>query len=470
MKARTHKNPLQSVRRRLYYLKKRTAPLNMPNQKQNPLPRLLLLTYFLLILSVGLMLSTHRESFYLRTDGNEYLRPALAFAATWRMTSERNTYYEAPRDFAMPEAYRSLLLPFLTGCAIKTGLPPKAAMPLLQAIFAALTAWLIFLSAQKIGGSRAAWCAVGCFILLPSIQFNYLQFSSEALFMLLIVLTFYAFLRRRESAYFASLMGCAGALALWTRPTGLLLLPAGGAVLLADAVFSCPGERAARLRTFVLFTLVFCAGIFPNALRNRVCFGDWSPTGYLGGFTLRFGSRPENLAAYRAGGGKDFLRHQDEAWEKTLAEIRALPPELAGDPVGQNRILQARALRDIRTMGVSDYAFLVRAKAWHFLRPWPMTGIHSTPAFLLLAVTECAIYLLGFTGLVLLCLKFGRDGMLFAALVLTFMAAGCLAHALVHLNFRYRIPFVDLVLLIPAGICLMSCKRFLFRQNEADQH
>ena len=97
-------------------------------------------------------------------------------------------------------------------------------------------------------------------------------------------------------------------------------------------------------------------------------------------------------------------------------------------------------------MGAGGFCRMSAAKAWHFIRPWPLHGAHPRTVFWLITISELVLFAGGAAGIVLL--KKQRTFLLFLLMIL---CVGWSAHTFVHLQMRHRVPFLDLPLVLLAG-------------------
>mgnify|MGYP000608813532 CR=1 FL=1 len=180
---------------------------------------------FLLHLGVNTFIALEHREFFLHDDGSEYMELALSFSRTGKMISETNRYYESPRSYPMPEAYRSLLLPFFGGCFIKVLGNPWIALALCQAAVMTALSLVMFRIGERIGSETAGWLALLLINLHPLFAVYSMRFSSESLFTLSLAVFTLVFLGKESWGKYV-LLGICGGLSAWVRPTTILLLPA----------------------------------------------------------------------------------------------------------------------------------------------------------------------------------------------------------------------------------------------------
>lgn len=433
------------------------------------LPGVLILL-FLLHFAAGWRIAETKPSFFYHNDGAEYAEMAESFAKTGSMTIAKPRYYEPPRSEPMPEAFRPPLLSFLAGLLLRAGLVPAAAYALLQALLATLASRMMFAVAQRLEPSRVtAWLALILYNIHPLIQEYSLQFCSETLFIFCILCFLRAFLEPEENRWKYPLLAAAGALMTLTRPTGLAWLPGGTAVILLYSAYLTgrkEGVRAVfRLRTCrnaAVYGLCFFLLILPCGLRNQTLFGKFSLSPFFGGYNLLVGNNRDNLAAYRAGSGKAFQERQNRGWNAAIRVAQTMPREYSAKPAAQDAYLKAKAMEEIRIMGARDFLELFFAKALQFVCPWPVRGIHPPLMFWGITLWELFLYAAGavwiyrFRGRLDVLLPFA-----------TVFAGGLFAHALVFVSMRYRIPFLDVALILFSATALRTAFAFLSKRWKA---
>ena len=231
----------------------------------------------------------------------------------------------------------------------------------------------------------------------------------------------------------------------------LLLLPAFGVFLLVRGVCrklfrdEPAMNRKRSVLAYAAYAAAFLLVLSPFCIRNHVNYGTWNPAGCLGGFNMFVGNNTDNALAYRAPDGKTFLEHQNDGWDRAIAFAKAMPADLS--PVEQDRRFREAAMDEIRQMGAVGFIRMSAAKAWHFVRPWPLHGAHSTAVFWLICLSELLLYAGGVAGIWLL-----REKRTALLLLLMILCLGWSAHTFVHLQMRHRVPFLDLPLVLLAGV------------------
>lgn len=102
-------------------------------------------------------------------------------------------------------------------------------------------------------------------------------------------------------------------------------------------------------------------------------------------------------------------------------------------------------------MGGWKFLGLLAAKGWQFLCPWPVRGVHAPLLFWGFTLWEVFLYGSGAAGIGL-CRKRWK---VFVPFVFLF-AGGFLAHTLTFVSMRYRIPFLDVGLIVFSAVALRA--------------
>jgi len=398
-------------------------------------------------LAVGWFVADQRPAYVLHDDGEDYRDLAMSLATGNGYCISRVRWFEAPRPVSpVPEAFRPPLLSVLTAPFLLGALQSLPRLLMVQALLSALLTLTVFAILEELGGRRAAWLgAVGVNVQPLLVSYSF-RFSTEILFTLMLALFFLTLVKPWRGRW--CLLGAIIAGATLARPTGILLLPLG---LLAASWLSRGRARAAQpIAVLLLFGLV----MLPWATWNVRHFGSPRLTTYFGGYNFWLGNSRLNAAAYAAGSGEEFLRRQQLGWRRGEELASSLTDEKYRQPAAQERFWRAAAAADIQEMGLWNWLRLLAGKCWHFWRPWPLAGAHPGIAFWTVALCESCLFLAGIAGLI----RMGRvrpAALWPAALILL---AGTVAHSLVHVYMRHRVPFVDLVMLLAAAYWLAALR------------
>lgn len=433
----------------------------MLNKWQWRLFAALLSGFFVFHLILLLYVADRKPDYFLCNDGDEYLELAESFVKTGSMTIEKARYYEAPRDHVIPEAYRSLLLPFCSVPFIYAAGSSHSlyAVAILQALLTTAFAAIMFLLTLRLTKSAlAAFAAILLLSLHPMFFMFSLTYSSELLFIVLLA-GFLLCALAHDSIMKYVLMGICCALAVWTRASALAILPV--ATVLFTLFPFTPGKWTLKQWRRYLYPAIF-GGVFllcvlPLGIRSYVYFGTFKLGTSLGGFSAAIGNSRENLAAYRS--GAEFMVHQGQVWDRMVHVISQSPPEFADNPFLLNSYLFSVARQQVLEMGLYDSAVLMLYKAWHFIRPWSNYGIHPPLQFWGFAIFETLFFALGLAGIFMM-RKQWRMMIPFLALFLS----GWIPHAILQTHMRYRVTFLDLALIPFAAFMIAQILMLLKRK------
>ncbi len=440
-----------------------------PGAKAFSRRRILLFSGVLLLLFIGhlaadlYMMDRHLD-FVMVNDGWEYLAGARSFAENGTFMTGEERYYEAHRTRDIPEAYRPPLIGFLTGTILLVVRDPLVAAAVFTALSATLLALAVYWAGYRMGGLWSGLTAAAIVTFHPVFLSYALRYSSEGLFFLMLAVYLLAWTGPERPWKYAA-MGAAAGLACGARPTALLLLPAFAVFQLVRCAgrkwmgegASAPGAKRSLL-DYAVYAAAFLIVISPFCIRSRMNYGTWNPSGCLGGYNMFVGNNRDNALAYRASTGKEFLELQNRGVDRAVAFAKSLPADLS--PVEQDRRFLEAAGEEIDSLGIAEFCRLTAAKAWHFLRPWPMRGAHSEPVFWLITVSEFLLFACGAAGVVLL-----RKDRVFLLLLLMILCTGLSAHSIVHVQLRHRVPFLDLPLVLLAAVTAGRLIQHVFRSG-----
>lgn len=436
----------------------KTYPLRRKHNT-NPAEKILSTIFFLLFFIFHLIsavyVAENKPVIFQNNDGDDYSALAIYFAKHGTLAIERQRWFEPPRRVVIPEAYRPLLLPAAGGMFIFSDRHKFAQLAAFQAFLATLLASVIFMLGKRLGGELCAWLSLLIYSVHPLFNLYSLHFCTEILFSLLLGLFALLWLWRSKNIFKYCLLGICGGLAVFARPTALALLP-----LSIPALYATIHDKSTRFKAITLFAVSFMLLVMTGGFRNYYHFGEFKMTSFFGSYNFFLGNCNENLAAYKSSNGKDFLKHQDDAWNRSLKIAREMPAEYSANPALQDKYWQKIAWSDIQAMGVQNFLYLVTAKAWHFIRPWPLYGAHPKLYFWLLTLFEISLYAAGVYGI----WKTRHNWMLLCPFIVIFLA-GLTVHAVVHVMLRHRVPFVDIPLIIFSGYGL-SCMISKMQQHK----
>ena len=281
------------------------------------------------------------------------------------------------------------------------------------------------------------------------------QFSSETLFTLCLLLFASAWLMKKDSLLRYCLLGIFAAMAALTRSTGNMLLPSAFFFLfLPSFIRNCKDHKIFHWNKEYSHAFLFC-GVFllcvtPYGLFNLKYHGSFSLSGYFGGFNAYFAYCANNYEAYKnLQNGKVFLHYQEKAWNSAIEDIQKLPTKYKNHPAKQDHLLKQKTWQNMKTLGIKKMATLFILRAWHFIQPWSVPGIHSPLIFWGMTCFSLLLYGTGITGIILLIKRGAGEKLLPYAAIISGL---WFAHTLVHFYLRHRIPIIDPVLIIGSAV------------------
>jgi 4-amino-4-deoxy-L-arabinose transferase-like glycosyltransferase len=238
-------------------------------------PRRPLLAVVLLCVAVRLAFFIAVQPWDATVEGETILRSdAVGYDALARNLLDLHRFTAG----GAPETLRTPLYPAFVALVYGAfGRAPWMVL-LAQIGLAALSSALVFASARRIFGARAALAAGLFFALDPALVYSTLTLMSEPLFVLLCALALYAFGLASERHFDASSPGPLAAaafalgLATWVRPIALYV---PGAIALFTLVWQ-RGDLRRALANAALFCAVFAATLAPWAARNLAVAGHFA--------------------------------------------------------------------------------------------------------------------------------------------------------------------------------------------------
>ena len=423
--------------------------------KENVVLLAVLTCIFLFHAVAGCYIAEKHPIFYNSNDGDEYYDMAVSFATDTSFTCHKHRYYELKHDKPLPEAHRAFGLPILAGLVMKIHNSIATTAVVIAMIFTLLCGVIFFLTLNLTGSRMGGWIAlILCNIHPLMMQYSF-QFSSETLFTLALLLFALTWQMKKDTILRYILLGIFGAMTALTRQTGMVLLPAACFFLaLPSFLQNCKDRKIFRWNKeynyALLYALIFFLCVTPYGLFNLKHHKTFSLSGYLGGYNIYFGNSLDNREAYRhLQEGQQFLYYQRKAWDKAIQTAQNLPDQYKNLPTEQDRLLKKKAIENIKKMGFKNFAELVLIRAWHFIQPWSVPGVHSPVIFWGMTCFSLLLYAAGITGIILLIKKGAWKKLLaFAA----YIPGLWFAHAIVHFYLRHRIPIVDPVLIVGSAM------------------
>jgi hypothetical protein len=240
----------------------------------------------------------------------------------------------------------------------------------------------------------------------------------------------------RPSTSLALVAGGTAALAALTRASALALAP----FLLAPILDRrYPIRARAHLAGAALVGFLFT--LAPWTLRNAIVFGEFIPVNDAAGNAFYQGNSDWTIRFYevRTRAGYDAWMHAFDADMRRRTE--EIDRSGRGSPGARSRAFAAQALAE-RRRDPAGWAKLLLRKAWDWLRPypdpmfWPRAIVFGAGAYYLLLSSLAAV---GFV-------KAPRPGV--RTFVLAFLAVTLIAHVVIIVVWRYRVPYWDPVLIL----------------------
>ena len=295
----------------------------------------------------------------------------------------------------------------------------------------AATVVVIFEIAALLFGGLAGLVAGAGAASYPFFILSTTDVRSEPLFMLLLTLSILLLLRGNAAG-----SGVAVALAALTRPTALLCLP-------LFALFA-GRKKAAPLLIAGALTLA------PWMARNYLRFGEIIPVNDAASYSVWHAQHPETRRIYAAQTREEFRQRELEFETKTIHAVAAQVAARASTPNGRDREWRRMAIEDFRREPAESLRFMLM-KAWYYWRPWLNPIEHGRTAVFGSGVVLVALYALAALGM------WRTRGRLEACTtrgVVIYFVVIWLAHIPHQVVMRYRIPFVDPLLLVFAAYAI----------------
>jgi hypothetical protein len=239
----------------------------------------------------------------------------------------------------------------------------------------------------------------------------------------------------RPSTNLALAAGVSLALAALTRPSALAVSP-----LLAAPLCDRRWPMRARAHVAAAAVLGFVLGLSPWTARNALVYHELIPVSDEGGASFFDGNSREAGRMYELEDRKDvesvvLALHRDK-----VERLKALDPAVLASPSRRSLALVRFGLEDLRADPRRARQLYLR-KLWHWLRPYP-TLFWGLPIVLGFGLLYALLYVLAGIGFA----RAPRRGAaLFAGAVL---AISMVLHVIFLVLWRYRIPYVDPVLLL----------------------
>lgn len=349
--------------------------------------------------------------------------------------------------------FRAPLLPFFiaatTFCHPERVAVVKFALALCDAATALVIgeiAWVLFAS-SAIATLAALLAALDPFFVLSVVDVR-----TEPLFMFLLATAIWCFLRAiREGATSGLfLAGTAFGLAALTRPAGLAAL-AFAAITLVFAWGPKATTRGANVTALALGAIV---ALGPWIVRNAVRYHELIIVNDASGFSFWRGSHPEMDRIAHITDAAEY-RRAARTFETDVTPAAAHALEGSGpSPGAQSRAWFVAGLENIRRDPGEAVAFAGR-RAWNYWRPWLNPQEHGKMAVFGSAILNVALYALAAVGLA----RFRQSDALLFGWIVAFLIVMWLLHIPHQVVMRFRIPFVDPLLLVFAASATIHLTR-----------
>lgn len=289
--------------------------------------------------------------------------------------------------------------------------------------------WLLF------GSSGAATLAALIAALDPFFIFGIVDVRTEPLFMLILTVAIWSFLRalRGDSAWAAPFCGVALALAALTRPSGLVVAAFAGITFLFGR-----GIRRPRWAETSALAAGVAIVLLPWIVRNALRYHEVILVNDAAGFNFWRGSHPE---MDRIAGIEDTTEYRRAAlaFETEVTSKAARAIESPGQsPRERSRAWLAAGLASI-SQDPAEAMRVACRKAWRFWRPWLNPQEHGRVAVVGSGGLNALLYTLAAIGLAF---HWKRDRFVTCWIIVYFLVIW-LAHIPLQVVMRFRIPFTD---------------------------
>jgi 4-amino-4-deoxy-L-arabinose transferase-like glycosyltransferase len=312
------------------------------------------------------------------------------------------------------------------------------------AVLGAIAVGLVLRIAWELGGRSAGWLAGIWAAVDPSAVASSVLLLSEALFVPVMLLQLWSWMRcesdlqSRWASRWALGSGACGAIAVLTRPSWVLFLP---------AMLCCwnawrAGHRDRRLRLSGLMVVGFVLLMLPWWYRNFQITHRFVPTTLTVGASLYDGLSP--IASGASDTGMEFMARFQA--EQLAADAAATEPLASTLEYRLDRRM-ARAAASWAISHPAQVARLAGIKIWRTWRPWPEAA-ELPGGILRWSVALSTLFVLGSAGWRVY--QRAGDGWV-NVLWITPAIYFTLIHAVFVGSLRYRLP--AMIALIPLAAC-----------------
>lgn len=306
--------------------------------------------------------------------------------------------------------------------------------------FAGSLAVLLLASiSARLFGSRPIALATGAAAAVhPSFVLFATEIQSEAIFLPLLLASGLWLLAStdRPSTSLALGAGLMLAAAALVRPTALALAP-----LLLAPLFERRYPLRARAHLAGAAALGFAAALAPWTVRNALMFHEFIPVSDSGGHAFFDGNTEWTRRLYAARTRAEFEDLVLQSDRDKRARLAALGPEASASPGRRSSALVRLAVAE-RLRDPAGTANLYAHKVWQWLRPYPTPLYWPAPILVGVGLLYTALFAAAAAGLV----TGGRRGA--ARFCLVLLAVTMASHVVFLVEWRYRAPYWDPVLLL----------------------
>ncbi|CAN5520821.1 hypothetical protein BH10ACI2_BH10ACI2_15220 [soil metagenome] len=389
-------------------------------------------------------------------DGGDYMGAA-------RMILEKGTY---PQVCSLP-FFRPPLYPLFIASIWSVFPGSILALKISEVLLNGVTCWIIFRTAERITANRiTAFVAATLFAVNPFFIVQSVATQSENLQIFLISLAMFILagliLSDKMTAKAGLGLGLIFGLAALSKPSAL-----GVGLFLAVVLFLLRFRHQGVTKAVAAMVLGIFLAILPWSFYNLKTTGEFILVNDAGGYNLWFGNIPESARLYKgpfekpedAGPYQDYLQvafaqQQIDRWEQT-GGYGSLSLK------GREALWRNKAVEIM----VADPAGTLKLFAWKFValwRPFLNPVASSAKTVILSGLFLMPLYLFGFIGIFRMSRKDRTVKIvwLFAALA----AIVTVIHVILVSSIRLRLPYIDPMLTIFAGIGLGSMLPELLKQ------
>ena len=331
------------------------------------------------------------------------------------------------------------------------------AVKIANALCFAGTAVVLYRIARDAGLSRVAGLVGGlAFAVYPLALAQVVEVQSEPLHTFLIAVCVLLSQRAitRQSLQYAAAAGLVFGAAALTRPSAVAVA-AGFAVTF---VWLFRGGARRRLAAGGLVVLGVAVFVVPWAILNQRATGDLIVLNDEGGLTLWVGNQPEAIRLLTGDVADreefDHLAYDVLFLEKPgrlIAEWRTTKNWDSLSPGQRDAVWREQALDEMADdPGRTARQFAI--KAWAFWRPWLLPVAYGMAAALATGVVLGGLYVFGTLGA--LSLRRTSEGRTLVVLLLVMFGTMWVAHTIIHISARFRVPYVDPYLILLSGAAI----------------